>query len=206
MGAGAAYTLHPPNCHATVALPHLPAQCVSGNPKMESQPTPIDRLASSRPRSKPCCVCRCAQKRGMGCRQLNPRQPAGQVQCPDSALHVPTCMYSRQGCDVQRKECNLDRNFRTQSASPRQCTAAGTSPAYCAHLVAVEAASVVATRCCDGRHLCLRVIVDAPAAQCALTAPPNGVCHWVALGCLGLGHRRRNPRTQLGGLQGSSHG
>ena len=63
-----------------------------------SQSVPRVRLGASRFTSNPYCRWYCAQYRFMRCRQLNPRQPAGQVHWPLRALQVPTCSSSgREG-------------------------------------------------------------------------------------------------------------
>ena len=94
--------------------------------------------------------------------------PAGQLHKPLSALHTPTCS-SREGHIKPLWSSTHANSFRnsghTRGGHGDICSWLGP------HLVAVEAAGLVATRRRPGRHLCLRVVLNTPGAQRA-GAPP----------------------------------
>ena len=64
---------------------------------MLSLPTPASKTGASRGTSNPYCRYLWVQWRFIGCRQLKPRQPAGQVHSPVRALQVPTCRGGGRG-------------------------------------------------------------------------------------------------------------
>jgi hypothetical protein len=92
-------------CNASLdpATAGPPAQCCRGNMPMSPPPTPAPRSPSYRGGSKPHSRQRLAQCRFMGCRQLKPCHPAGQVQRPVRALHVPTCSWDHVRMVMRRQ-------------------------------------------------------------------------------------------------------